>query len=344
MKEKKSKNNNHKDETIKRLKPITSISHLCHICKEREITDEHHIGIDKKDEEKRNIHLENLSKEELKIYNQLKRIAKKKDPEVPTILICTVCHSKIHGTEVRRGKLRRLVVLLTRSQKARIAIDNQIRSFGRIELIVPEYMIKISEDLHNKEKELEKQIIGLLKSGDYKIYEWLKKVKGIGHLLSAKLISMIDIQKTPSPAHLWSFSGQTPDARRKKGVKNKFNPELKMYMFQVGDQFIKHRTPKYRDIYDEEKKKQLELMDNHSSEGTQRENETHVRYTTPPKNKSKLEGTQCGNENQCHSATPPNNLMHAHLRAMRKSVKSFLTDLYVEWRNIEGLEISKPYK
>ena len=35
--------------------------------------------------------------------------------------------------------------------------------------------------------------------------------------------------------------------------------------------------------------------------------------------------------------------MHAHRRAMRKMIKVFLLDLYLEWREIEGLEVSLTY-
>ena len=34
---------------------------------------------------------------------------------------------------------------------------------------------------------------------------------------------------------------------------------------------------------------------------------------------------------------------HAHNRAVRKMVKTFLLDLYLNWRKAEGLPISEPY-
>ena len=35
---------------------------------------------------------------------------------------------------------------------------------------------------------------------------------------------------------------------------------------------------------------------------------------------------------------------HRHKAAIRKMIKEFLKDLYVAWREIEGLPIRKPYE
>ena len=308
----------------------------CKKCKDREATDEHHTKFNKE--------------------------TGKSDKSSPVQNLCCLCHCKIHGMNPRKGELRRLVVLLTRTQKAKIGIDNQIRSFSRIELIVPDYMIKISKDLEKEIKDYDKKISNLLESKNhskcenqthtvpasnkvgrkhnnfenhnlnvpaYPIWKWMKGIKGISIRLGSKIISMIDINKTPMISSLWQFTGQTPESKLQKGKKIKFNPELKSYMYQLGDSFIISKSP-YKKIYDKEKKRQIELMDSPK---------LNEKLT-----KTKRRGSQKKDENQALPASPPKNLMHCHLRAKRKMIKEFLKDLYKKWRKLEGLEITKPYK
>jgi len=241
----------------------------CIKCKKRPATDEHHKDGDHKNNDPKNVRK-----------------------------ICVLCHAKIHGIEPKRGEIRRLVALLTKNQKAQFALQNQMRSFSRLEFIVPEYFNEIIDRLKQEEKALDKEIKALLKTGDYPIWEWLEGIKGISHRLGAKLIGYIDIKNTPKPSNLWQFCGYgDPEDRRRKGYKIRHNPELKAFLFQAGESFIKQKND-YKKIYDKTKKKELKRVETK---------------------------------------------MHAHRRAMRKMIKAFLLDLYLEWRKIEGLEVSKPY-
>ena len=290
---------------------------ICKKCKEREATDEHHTKFDKE--------------------------TGKSDKDSTIQNLCCLCHCKIHGIDPRKGELRRLVVLLTRTQKATIAIDNQIRSFSRIELIVPDYMNEISDNLEKECKDYDKKISKLLESRcqnlietqatdapAYPIWKWMNGIKGISIRLGSKIISMIDINKTPMVSSLWQFTGQTPESKLQKGKKIKHNPELKSYMYQLGDSFIITKSP-YRKIYDKEKERQIKLMD-----------DSQLMVETQNINTKKEEGHEMIETHQIY-ASPPKNLMHCHLRAKRKMVKKFLSDLYLEWRKLEGLEITTPY-
>lgn len=235
--------------------------------------------------------------------------------------VCTLCHAKIHGIEPRIFDLKTQVLLLNKTQQARIAIDNQIRGFSRIEIIVPEFMHELSASLTKKEKEYEKQIKHLLEGKNhihqenqvrnenpYPVYSWLKQVKGISHNLSAKLIAFIDIEKSPTVSSLWKYCGMAPDSKKKKGKTANYNHNLKPIMYQIADSFIKQNTPKYREIYDKEKARQLILMEEEKS--------------------------QHPAENHHHKGSPPSSKMHAHKRAMRVMVKAFLKDLWIQWKSI----------
>ena len=213
--------------------------------------------------------------------------------------ICQTCHDEIHGIEARKGRMARVVKELIKTQKARISINNQIRSLGGNDFMIPDHLNQVVETCEKAEKDYEKQIKVLLEGGDWPIWDWLKGVKGISHKLAGKLIAYIDIFNTPKPSNLWQFCGYgDPEDKLRKGYKIRHNPDLKAFCYQIADSFVKQRTSPYRKVYDETKERELKRV--------------------------KTKG-------------------HAHNRAMRKMIKAFLLDLYLEWRKSEGLPVSKPY-
>ena len=366
---------NKKETNNKLLEPNILISPFCEMCGKREQENSHEVGVDKKDAEKRKIHLENLDKKELKIYKKLEKEARKKNPEDPRIDICTLCHAKVHNIEPKRSELKDNVVRLNRNQKARIVIDNQIRGFGRIEMKVPSYYLKIKDILVEEEKKLVKEITYLLegngdhiifaktqkkhvssqiskKKGDHErvaktqtknvsfpIYSWLKKQKGIGPINSAYLIAYINFEKTPSIPALWCYCGQTPDSKKKKGQKMKGNPVLKQRCHLIAESFIKSKSP-YKKIYDKEKKKRLKLMEKDQSHNAKTQN-----IVVAPSNnnlglKKKDQSLHAKTLGIDVLSSIPKSRMHCHNRAMLKMVKSFLKDLWLEWNNIHKKETS----
>jgi hypothetical protein len=143
--------------------------------------------------------------------------------------------------------------------------------------------------------------------------EFLGNVRGIGQVLSANLIKEFGYcEKYQYVSSLWKHcgldvvNGKAP--KRKKGETINYNPRLRTMMWKVGDQFIKQRTPYYRDIYDKEKERQLKIMEeNPEGEGS------------------------------------PQNKMHCHLRAIRKAEKIFLEHYFVASKELTGQEVTKPY-
>lgn len=160
---------------------------------------------------------------------------------------------------------------------------------------------------------------------DIPIYtEFLEGIKGCGPLMSAVIVSEIDIHKAKYSSSLWMYCGLdvAPDGQgrsRKKEhlVESKyidkngnektklgisFNPFIKTKLVGVlGSSFLKARSP-YADVYYEYKNRL----------------ENHVAH------KEKTPG-------------------HRHNMAMRYMIKRFLVDLYVKWREVEGLEVYPEY-
>ena len=126
------------------------------------------------------------------------------------------------------------------------------------------------------------------------VRDWLLSIRGISELLTAKLLAVIDPGRMPTVSSLWHYAGYAPNDVKKKGNKSKWNHGLKKACYQVGDSFIKKRTPKYRDIYDTEKAKQLVVCEPLHPKGV---------------------GIKA----------------HADMRARRKMVKEFLKDLWIEF-------------
>jgi hypothetical protein len=107
--------------------------------------------------------------------------------------------------------------------------------------------------------------------------QFMKGIKGCGPTMAGVIISSMDPHKAPYPASFWKYAGLDVviadgrgrgkyeahlvdveytdgkgDLKKRKSIT--FNAFLKTKLVGVmADIFIKHRTPKYRDIYDEYK-------------------------------------------------------------------------------------------
>jgi hypothetical protein len=141
-------------------------------------------------------------------------------------------------------------------------------------------------------------------------YKWLKNIRGISSVLGSNLIKNFSYcENYEHVSSLWRHTGYDPDGAKglRRGEEIHYNPKLKTFIWKIGDSFIKQRTPVYRSVYDDEKARQLGLMDN-------------------------------GNDNA------PKSLLHADLRARRKMVKVFLQHYYLICRKLKGLDVSKPYQ
>ncbi len=138
---------------------------------------------------------------------------------------------------------------------------------------------------------------------------WLKNIKGISSVIGANLVKNFGYCETyEHVSSLWRHTGYDPEGAKglRKGEEIHYNPKLKTFIWKIGDSFIKQRTPVYRQIYDNEKTRQLSLMEH-------------------------------------EAPNAPKSLMHADLRARRKMVKIFMQHYWIICRKIKDLPISKPY-
>lgn len=173
-------------------------------------------------------------------------------------------------------------------------------------------MFSFMGEAEGLEKHLEKDIKDLVK--EYPIYNlYLKDVKGISHILSAGLISWVgDISRFQTISKLWAYSGlhviEGEAARRRKGEPSNWNSRLKTHCWKLGESFVKSRG-EYRGLYDKYRAAD-ELL--------------HPEPVVDGKRTLYTKG-------------------HMFARAKRKTVKVFLSHLWVRWRELEGLPVSKPF-
>jgi hypothetical protein len=216
------------------------------------------------------------------------------------------------------SKVRNCVEIYYDIQDTRIRTFNRLRTVGEVHGVQKKHL----KDL---EKELSSFIGDVIK--DHPMATYLLEIKGIGVVLTGGILAYFDPYKADHISGFWKYAGLHVEGgkapKRKRGKKIEYNPKVKTLCWKIADSFIKHRTPKYRDIYDSEKIKQNKKL------GNPLEN---------PKN--------CPMYEECRKRVKTKKLpckMHIHLRAMRKMVKIFLGDLWLEWRQVEDLPITPPY-
>lgn len=210
------------------------------------------------------------------------------------------------GTEERQDTpLRVLVDLYSTFQKQRIAFGNRISAIERGADTANVATLAKLQAYYERFSDLERQAADDIKdiSDDYPIIAEMAKVKGVGGLLAAKIVSMIDITRSNTVSQLWMYAGYgVKDGERlrpTKGEKLCYNKRLKTTCFLVAQSFLRTGSP-YREVYDSAK--------------------AYYQANRPDWTKH-----------------------HIHLASMRKMTKMWLSHLWEVWRQMEGLETRELY-
>ncbi len=176
-----------------------------------------------------------------------------------------------------------------------------------------------SMDLENKYK---RAMLDFVSQED--IYQdFLKKVRGIGPVLSAKIIKTLgDCSNFETVSKLWAYcglhvvDGKAP--KRKKGERISFNPKLRSLIWNISMSLLKQNKAFYRKTYDCEKEKQY--------------------------NKQYPNGILFKNYGKPYKETDVKlSKGHIHNRALRKMGKIFLDHYWHCTRELAGLSAHKNY-
>lgn len=191
-------------------------------------------------------------------------------------------------------------------QKARIQFGNRLSALQRLTDdpaesaqmdVVKRWMCRFEE----LERELDADITAEVRQ--YPIFKQVVKVKGIGPMLAAKLVALIDINQCDTVSSLWRYAGYAViDGQRErptKGEKLHYNGRLRTACYLIATSFLRSSSP-YRRVYDSARE--------------------YYAANRP-------DWTEA----------------HRHNAAMRKMIKMFLSHLYMVWRETEGLPVRNLY-
>lgn len=181
--------------------------------------------------------------------------------------------------------------------------------------------LKVSKDLgelvwyhnslHETEKNLSKKLDGWSKTHLLRT-TFFDRIKGIGPTFGSALIAWLEpISRFDNISKLWSYCGMAPNQKRRKGEKLHYNPHLKTLMWKVSGSFIKQnaKTSFFRRLYDRVKTKYLQRQDL----------------------KDAIDKKQKGAK------------LHVELMTRKYIAKRFLAYMWLHWRQLEHLPITKPY-
>jgi len=181
------------------------------------------------------------------------------------------------------------------------------------------------------------------------IWEWIISIKGLkSGLLAAQLLAQIDdIALSPTIASLWRFCGYAVfegkaepkasfQAPQDEKAGKHYNGKLKGVCYNIAESFIKQQTPVYVDIYYAEKLRQRELH----PIAICRKCQIECTIKVSKRKGKKIKTFICPN-NELHVKDFSD--QHLHYRGIRKMMKAFLKDLWLEWRKADGLDIGNEW-
>ncbi|RLI41853.1 hypothetical protein DRO69_11085 [Candidatus Bathyarchaeota archaeon] len=231
--------------------------------------------------------------------------------------------------EKKRELIRTLVEIYYDVQDVRIRTFNRLRQFGEVRGVNPYHLkrleLEIREYIHNEIKDLP-----IVKN-------FLSLIRGIGPILAGGLLSYFDVRKADRPSGFWRYAGlhvvngRAP--RRQRGKKIDWNPKIKdLCLWKLGRSFLMFHTPFYSEIYEKAREIETAKLRNPI------ENPKNCPLYDECLQRRKRRAERLGKQ-----VKKPACKLHIHYRALRKMVKRFLVDLWVVWRKIEGLPVTKPY-
>ena len=206
----------------------------------------------------------------------------------------------------------------------------------------------IADNAKEQENFIQKKLKKVLKR--FNIYnEWLVDVKGIGEIASGWIIGEYDIHKATTVSKLWQFTGLNPGMVRgiKRIKKEKYkesNGEIIGEMFD--DVFVRTnkmvRGDKLTEGFVAPFNKNLRrAMVGVMADGfIKQQNSYALEYYYPYKMRLEQEQNEIVGEDKKWCEVSKGRRDRA---AKRYMVKMFLKDLYVIWRQLEGLPVRAPY-
>ena len=155
----------------------------------------------------------------------------------------------------------------------------------------------------------------------YDIWDWLKKIKGIGPVLGGMLIAETNIEECTTVSKMWAWWGLAPASGGSSWRRHRVSKVL-------GESLLRKKSKPYYQMYCQYKlKKEQTIGSCMGCGGSGKHGDESC--------------ANCAGTGQGPWGTSKN---HRHAAALRYMVKKFLADLFVVWRKQEGLECPAPYQ
>lgn len=265
-------------------------------------------------------------------------------------------------------RLRFAVMFLYDVQKLRISASNRDNAsaaksdeakatVAALEDSDRAYLRMTSAVLKATEAEGDHQLTAILKQ--LPIWNtWLKDQRGVGPRLGAIMLAYLDPYKAETVSGFWKYAGLAvaDDGKamsRKRGEKCGYNPWLKSKLIKnLGDCLLKAGGKAKGDpgpwvkMYQDERHRQQNKIVTvcQCCNGTGKADSKDEGNYDDETLKTKRKLVKCWNCDGTGGPAPVGNSdAHRHQRAVRKACKALLQELFLRWREIEGLPVRPPY-
>ena len=164
-------------------------------------------------------------------------------PECGSTMICPACQPE-SLTAIKKDEnyiasdkeARYLVDSYYVAQKSRIRASNQIRAC-KDDGEPTEFLNVNLKNFKFAENQMFKALDSY--SNDSELGRWARSIHGIGPVLTAGLLSHIDLGIGKTPAAIWRFAGLDPTVEWNKSEKRPWNSQLKTLCFKIASSFEK---------------------------------------------------------------------------------------------------------
>ena len=220
----------------------------------------------------------------------------------------------------------------------------------------------VSKEAKEQEQAIVKMLRKILKR--FPVYnQWLKNVKGVGEIAAGWILGEFDIEIATAVSKLWQYAGLNPGmVRGKKRVsKSEYkksmgeivvelpNPKSKGVDYIVlTDTMIRGDRPTEGFLLPYNKNLRVHLIGVMAPGFIKAQNHYALEFYYPYK--ARLENETNIIQNEGKSRKDDGKVWkdvskgHRNNAAIRYMVKCFLKDLYVAWREVEGLPVRVPYE
>jgi len=199
----------------------------------------------------------------------------------------------------------------------------------------------IADAARQQEKEIAKMLKKALK--EFPIYtEYLADIKGVGEVAAGWIIGEFDINRATTVSKLWQFSGLNPGmvkGQKRVDIADGTFTYVRTDTMVRGDRLTAGFVAPFN------KRLRTALVGVMADGFIKQQNIYCLDYYYPYKIRLEHEAGVPANADPA-KAKPWSDVSKGHRdrAAKRYMVKMFLQDLYVAWRNIEGLPVREPYR